>query len=134
MTTRTTTPSTSSRTLNWKTLLFFIVPIVLLLGVIALFWFTDGAGLKVQPVVPIEHLTFDPTVLRPGEIELHVQNTSPQEVTIAQININDAIWPFTASPDNTIPRLGRAVLTLKYPWVQGESYEINLFSSNSIAF
>ena len=135
MTTRTTTTSaTSPRVLNWKTLALFIVPILLLLGVIALFWFTDGAGLKVQPVVPIEHLTFEQTILRPGEIELHVQNTGPQETTIAQIKINDAIWPFTVSPSNTIPRLGRAALTLKYAWVQAESYEINLFSSNSIAF
>jgi hypothetical protein len=77
---------------------------------------------------------FERTILRPGEIELHVQNTGPQDVTIAQVGINDAIWPFAASPSNTLPRMGQAVLTLKYPWVQAESYEINLFSSNSIAF
>jgi zinc transporter ZupT len=114
--------------------MLFIAPIVLLLGVIALFWSTNGAGLNAQPAAPIENLMFERTILRPGEIELHVQNTGPQDVTIAQVGINDAIWPFAASPNNTLPRMGQAVLTLKYPWVQAESYEINLFSSNSIAF
>ncbi|HEY4723124.1 MAG TPA: metal transporter, partial [Anaerolineae bacterium] len=103
-------------------------------GVIALFWFTNGAGLNVKPAAPIESLMFERTILRPGEIELHVQNTGPQEVTLSQINVNDAFWPFTATPGNTIPRMGLAVLTLKYPWVQAESYDISLFSSNSIAF
>ena len=133
MTTPATT-STSPSSRNWKTPALFIVPILLLAGVIALFWFTNGAGLNVKPAVPIENLMFERTILRPGEIELHVQNTSPQDLTISQININDAIWPFTPSPGHTIPRLGRAVLTLHYPWVQAESYEISLFSSNSIAF
>ncbi len=120
--------------MNWRMTALFIVPLLLLAGVIALFWLTDGAGLNVKPAVPIENLMFERTILRPGEIELHVQNIGPQAVTISQININDALWPFTASPGNTIPRLGQAVLTLQYPWVQAEAYEIGLFSSNSIAF
>ena len=117
-----------------RTAVWLAVPLVLLAGVIALFVFTSGAGLNVTPAAPIETIQFGRTVLRPGQIELHLRNTSPDAVVIAQVNINDAIWPFTSTPARSIPRLGSAVMTLDYPWVQGEAYDIALLSSNSIAF
>ena len=115
-----------------NTLVLLLVPVLLLAGVIALFVFTRGAGLNVAPAAPIETLQFERTILRPGQIELHLRNTSPQEISIAQININDALWPYTISPGPTIPRLGSAVIVLNYPWVQAEAYEVTVFSSNSI--
>ncbi|MCI0398929.1 MAG: metal transporter [Chloroflexi bacterium] len=124
----------SSRPESGRTLLLFIAPILLLAGVIALFLLTNGAGLNIEPAAPIEELQFERTVLRPGSIELHVRNTSPQAITLSQAIINDAIWPYTVSPGPTIPRLGRAVVTLQYPWVEAGAYAIELFSSNSIAF
>ncbi|HSH82817.1 MAG TPA: hypothetical protein VLA19_30155 [Herpetosiphonaceae bacterium] len=129
----TTTPVTSGQS-SARTLALFLVPILLLAGVIALFLATDGAGLNVEPAAPIETVQFGRTILMPDQIELHVRNTSPQDVTIAQININDAIWPFDISPSPTIPRLGSAVVTLDYPWVEGEAYGLSLFSSNAVAF
>jgi len=117
-----------------RTLVLFLAPLVLLAGVIALFWFTDGAGLQVDPAAPIESVEFQRTVLNPGEIQLHVRNTSPEEITLSAININDALWPFTVSPDQRIPRLGEATVTLNYPWVEAEAYAITLFSTNAVAF
>jgi ZIP family zinc transporter len=119
---------------NLNTFVLFLVPVLLLAGVIALFVFTNGAGLNVTPAVPIESLQFERTILRPGQIELRLRNTSPQEIRIAQISINEATWPYTISPRPRIPRLGTAVILLNYPWVQAEAYEITVFSSNSIPF
>jgi zinc transporter ZupT len=119
---------------NSRTLLLFVAPIILLLGVIALFLYTNGAGLNVEPAAPIETLQFEQTILKPGVIELHVRNTSPQPITLAQVIINDAVWQFTALPGKEVPRLGQAIVTLKYPWVQASAYTIVIFSSNSIAF
>ena len=129
--TTTATPAPSKKS-NLNALVLLVVPIVLLAGVIALFVLTKGAGLNVTPAAPIETLQFERTILRPGQIELHLRNTSPQEITIVQININDAIWPYTISRGNTIARLGTAAIVLDYPWVQAEAYEITVFSSNSI--
>jgi zinc transporter ZupT len=129
----TTTPATSSKSRS-RTLALFLLPILLLVGVIALFLATNGAGLNVAPAAPIETVQFGRTILRPDQIELHLRNTSPQDVTIAQVNINDAIWPFAISPGATIPRLGSAVVTLDYPWVEGEAYGLSLFSTNAVAF
>ena len=102
--------------------------------IIALFLATNGAGLNVEPAAPIESIQFDRTILRPGQIELQIQNTSPQEITIGQINVNDGIVPYTIAPGHTLPRLGRATITIPYPWVEGTAYSILIFSSNSVPF
>ena len=122
----------STKTANRLALL--IGPLVLLAGVIALFVFTSGAGLNINPAAPVETVQFGRTVLTPGRIQLSLRNTSPQQISVAQVNVNDAIWPYTISPGREIPRLGNATLTLDYPWVQGEAYEISILSSNSIPF
>jgi ZIP family zinc transporter len=111
-----------------------LAPLLLLAAVIGLFVFTKGAGLNVAPAAPIETVQFGRTILRPGQIELHLRNTSPRSISIAQVSINEAMWPYAISPGPTIPRLGSAVVTLDYPWVQGEAYEITLHSSNSLPF
>lgn len=130
-----TAPTTpvSSRWSRWRTPALFLLPVLALAAVIAIFVTTGGSGLNVAPAAPTESVQFGQTTLRPGIIELHLQNTSPQEITIAQVNINDAIWPYTISPDQTIPRLGSATITLQYPWVTGEAYELSVFTSNGVA-
>ncbi len=120
--------------LNLKTTGLMALPVILLAGVIALFLLTDGAGLRVEPAAPIETVTFERTVLRPGVIELHIRNNSPQEITLGAVNINDALWSFEAKPSRTVPRLGQATIAVNYDWVRGEPYEVTLFSSNSLPF
>ncbi|MBI5033417.1 MAG: ZIP family metal transporter [Chloroflexi bacterium] len=114
--------------------LWLLVPIVLLIGVISLFVFSNGAGLNVEPAAPVEALQFERTIMRPGVIELHVRNTSPQEIQIAQAIVNDAVWQFTASPSKVLPRMGQAVVTLKYPWTRATVINIALFTSNAVPF
>jgi ZIP family zinc transporter len=131
----TTNPTTQSQPPGLgKTLGLFVIPLLLLAGVIALYLYTSGAGLQVEPAAPIEALTFERTILRPGEFEFHVRNTGPEELTLAQVIINDSVWQFTASPSTTLPRLGRAVLAIRYPWVEAESYGIRFFTSSAIPF
>lgn len=127
----TTTPSKSAR-LN--TLTIFVFPIVLLAGIIALFLYSNGAGLNVEPAAPIERITFERTFVRPGEFEFQVRNISPQDLAIAQITINDGFRHFTMMPSNPLPRLGEAVITVPYHWVKGEAYRVALLSANGVEF
>ena len=129
----TETPSSKSNSLG-KTALQLLVPIALLAGVILLFIRTNGAGLNAEPAAPIEALQFDRTVLKPDQIELQVTNTSPQDMLISQIVINDSFWMFEVKPSPTIPRLGKATITLAYPWVQGEMYSLRLITANAVPF
>lgn len=130
----TANPTTTPNRGLGRTVGLFIIPVILLVGVIALFLYTNGAGLQVEPAAPVEDLTFERTILRPGAIEFHVRNTGPGELTLAQVIVNDSVWQFTASPSATLPRLGRATLTLRYPWVEAEAYGIRFFSANAVAF
>lgn len=127
-----TSTITSPRSHSLRTAILIVVPVLLLAFVIALFMATNGAGVNVAPAVPVEAVAFERTVLRPGQIELHLRNTSPQPLTVAQININDAFWPFSISPAATLPRLGRAVVVVDYPWIHGEPYSIDLLTSSAI--
>jgi zinc transporter ZupT len=114
-------------------LALLLLPLLLLGGVIYLFLSTGG-GLNLSSPVPVEALTFERTVLRPGEIELTVRNNSPEALTVAQVVINEAVWPFTIEPGPTIPRLQTATLHLDYGWVLAEAYGLTVFTTNAIAF
>ena len=127
-----TSPTIKNR-FNLRTFGLFLLPIILLAGVIILFLNTGG-GLDLESPVPIEELTIERYHLERDHIELHVRNTGPQEMTIAQVIINDAIMPFETTPDSTIPRLGKATIEVKYAWTEGEAYAARIFTSNSIPF
>lgn len=126
------TPAKEKR-FYFSTAVLLILPLAALAGVIWLFLKTGG-GLDLAAPAPVEALTIERTVLKPGQIEVYVRNSSPEDVTIAQAIINDAAWHFTASPSQTIPRLGEARLHFDYAWSYGEAYAIRLFTSNAIPF
>ncbi len=115
------------------TFILLLIPIILLAGVIFLFLQTGG-GLDLNSPAPIEKLTIEKYYLEHGRIELHVQNSGPAPLTIAQIIINDAVMPFEVTPSATIPRLGKAAITINYAWTQGEAYAVRVFTSNAIPF
>lgn len=116
-----------------QTLILLLIPIILLAGVIALFLSTGG-GLNLEAPVPVENLHIERYTLRRNNIELHVRNTGPEELTIASVIVNEAIMPFTVTPSTTIPRLGRADIHINYAWSYGEAYGITVFTSNAIPF
>lgn len=125
--------TTQSTRFNFRTLSLLLIPIIALAGVIALF-LGSGGGLSLQSAAPIEGLKVERYVLKYGSINLYVRNTGPQDITISQVIINSAVWPFRVEPNATIPRLGRAVIRLDYGWSNGEAYTIRIFSSNSLPF
>ncbi len=127
------THSTEPTRFTFRTFVLLLLPILLLAGVIALFLSTGG-GLDLDSAAPVESLDIERYNLQQDMIELHVRNTGPEEITIAQIVVNEAVMPFTVTPNITIPRLGRAVIHIPYPWNYGEAYGINVFTTNAIGF
>jgi zinc transporter ZupT len=105
------------------------------LGVLLAFIVLNGAGVSREDAPPVEDLSVQRVAL-PTEYEfvLSVRNGGPEPVTLSQVVVNDAIWDFEAAPDNTIPRLGSATVTIPYSWVEGEAYEIILITSTGTTF
>jgi zinc transporter ZupT len=115
-------------------LLWALIPL-LLLGVLLAVLVVTGAGLGARTAPPLEELTVDRITLpAPSQIVVEVTNGGADPVTVAQVQVDDAYWSFTMSPDKTIPRLRGATITIPYDWVQDETHVVRLVSSNGATF
>jgi zinc transporter ZupT len=114
----------------WLWLVGPLVLVAVLVAVLAL----AGDALFPQPPAPIEQVSIERMVLKDGQIVLHVVNSGPHPVTIAQALVNEALWDFSISPSDTLGRLERATLTFQYPWVEAEPLHVTLVSSNGVRF
>jgi len=106
-----------------------LIPLALIAAAIAAFALLGGPGLGDRPGPPVEELGVERTVLRPGEIELTLRNTGPDDVTVAQVSVNDAYVSFERDPDGAIGHLDRQQLKLDYDWQEGSPYAITLLTS-----
>ena len=70
----------------------------------------------------------DRAILRPGEIALVLVNGSDETARVAQAIVNDAYVDFRLSRRMLLPD-DAARITLLYPWVRGESYDVELLMS-----
>jgi hypothetical protein len=125
-------PSVKSGVWLW---LLGLVPIALLAALLV--WivaYGPSQMLQTTPVPPVERLAVTKTMLTPAGIELSVLNDGPDEVTIAQVMVDDAFWTFTASEGTRLPHLGRTTLSIPYPWVQGEAHAVRLLTSTGATF
>jgi ZIP family zinc transporter len=104
-----------------------LAPLVVLAVAIGLFVALDAPGLD-RIGIPQEELTVERTVLRPGEIELHLRNDGADPVEVRQAIVNDGFASFTQS-DEEIGRLAGDKVTVQYPWIEGQAYEVMLLTA-----
>jgi zinc transporter ZupT len=116
-------PATAQKTLRpaW---LAGAAPLVVLAVAIGLFVLLDAPGLN-RIGLPQERLAVERTVLKPGEIDLHVRNEGADPVRVRQVIVNDAFVPFD-QPRSEIGRLGGSEIDVSYPWIEGENYDVQL--------
>jgi zinc transporter ZupT len=106
-----------------------LIPLILL-GLVLSYIVVTGGGLQDLAGPPVEQVKVQRVTLpQQGIIKAEIVNDGPQDVTIAQVIVDDAYWQFTAAPSNIIPRFGRATFTIPYPWIQNEAHAI-LFLTN----
>jgi zinc transporter ZupT len=112
-----------------------LVPLAILAGLLAVIvWSHPADAVRGPGVPPVERLTFQRVTLQPGAIIATVLNDGPDEITIAQIQVDDAFWTFTADRGQTLGHLGRTTLTIPYPWVDGEAHLVRILSSTGTPF
>jgi zinc transporter ZupT len=99
-----------------------LIPL-LLLGLVLSYIVVTGGGLTELAGPPVEQVKVQRVTLpQPGLIVAEIVNDGPQEVTIAQVLVDDAYWQFSAEPSNSIPRFGKATFRIPYPWVDEEAH------------
>ena len=118
-------PRTAARRLpGW---LAGLLPLLVLGAAIGLFVGLGAPGLE-RNGVPVEELSVESTKLRPGEIEVTVRNDGPDAVAIRQVTVNDGFAAFRQS-DEEIGRLASNKVTVEYPWIEGQAYEVALITA-----
>jgi ZIP family zinc transporter len=121
-----------SRASLWLVALVPLALLGLLLAVLA--WQGPSELVRGTNLPPIERLTFQSVTLGPEGVVADVLNDGPDAVTIAQVQVDDAYWSFSAEPSATLGHLGRARVTIPYPWVWGEAHALRLVTSTGVTF
>jgi zinc transporter ZupT len=112
-----------------------LLPIVLLAALLALIVGSGPADLvRGDNFPPVERLTFQRVTLEPGFIVATVLNDGPDRVTVAQVQVDDAFWTFTADRGTVLGHLSRTTLRIPYPWVAGEAHVVRVLTSTGTPF
>ncbi len=115
--------------------LFATLPLVLLAGLLAVIVYSRPAdSVRGGNVPPVERLTFQRVTLEPGAIVATVLNDGPDDITIAQVQVDDAFWTFTADRGQELAHLSRTTLRIPYPWVEGDAHVVRVLTSTGTAF
>ena len=112
-----------------------VLPLVLLAGLVGfIVWSGPAEAVRGNDYPPVEKLTFQRVMLGDEGISVTVLNDGPDQVTIAQVQVDDAYWEFSADPGTELGHLDRAILTIPYPWVQDDTHTVRIVTSNGVTF
>ena len=68
----------------------------------------------------------------PGEIRILVRNPQQDDLTIANVNVDDAIVPYTVDGPTTLGRLRSSTIEVPFDWVDGDPITVGVTSSTGI--
>ena len=109
------------------------LPVLLLLGLIFVFFSSGPLGLLKTTFPPVESVSFEKVVLEPGLITVEIINDGPDPVTVSQVLVIDAYNLF-AIDRPTLQHLEKATIRINYPWVDGLPLKITLLTADGLTF
>ena len=108
-----------------------VAPLAVLAVAIGLFVALDAPGLN-RIGVPQESLTVERTVLKPGEIQLHVRNDGPDPRARAAGDRRTTGSPRSRRRTTTSAGSAASEIDVQYPWIEGEDYEVRLLTDTGV--
>ena len=117
---------------RWLVALLPLALLGALLGLIV--WSGPADAIRGDGFPPVEQIAFQRVELGPDGIIVTVLNDGPDPVTIAQVQVDEAYWSFTSDSGRVLSHLGRATLTIPYPWVQGDAHVVRIVTSTGVTF
>jgi zinc transporter ZupT len=120
---------------RWPLWLVAAAPLGLLTALLAILvsW-GPGESLRGDDYPPIERLAFGRVELTADGIVAQVLNDGPDLVQLAQVQVDDAYWTFTADEGTALEHLDRTTLRIPYPWVHGETHLVRVVTSTGTTF
>jgi zinc transporter, ZIP family len=124
--------ATEGPRIDWR--VWAVVPVLLLalaVGVVV----TSGSSLVdllgTNPP-PADEFDIRRVEFDPGEIRIVVRNPQQDDLTIANVNVDDAVFPYTLDGPETLGRLRSSTIIVPYDWVEEEPITVGVTSSTGI--
>lgn len=126
--------TSNTHKISKRTILFGVIPFIVIGAMIVLLLNSSGilfqSSIKPLPEISIEKVEF----LANDMIVAFVRNTGPSEITIAQADVNDRIYPAAVEPGRTLTRLADAKVIIPFVWNTGEPYGIGITTDDGTRF
>jgi len=118
--------------LSWR--LWAVVPVLLLALVVGA---VVTAGSSLVDLVgsnppPADRFDIRRVEFSAGEIRILVRNPQRDDLTIANVNVDDAIVPYTVDGRTTLGRLRSATILVPFQWVENDPITVGVTSSTGI--
>src|SRR5262245_30199492 len=106
--------------MSWR--LWAVVPVLLLAVVVVLVVprASSAAVLGGTDPPPADEFDSGRVEFEPGEIRILVRNPQQDDLTIANVNVDDAIAPFNVDGPTTLGRLRSSTIVVPFEWVEGD--------------
>jgi zinc transporter, ZIP family len=120
------------RRLNWR--VWAVVPVLLLAVAVGA---VVTAGSSLVDLVgsnppPADQFDIRRVEFSPGEIRILVRNPQRDDLTIANVNVDDAIVPYSVDGPTTLGRLRSATIVVPFQWVENDPITVGVTSSTGI--
>src|SRR5829696_3690936 len=115
-----------------KIIAIALIPLFVL-GAMIVFLFGPGQSF-LNTGIPLPGITIERIEFQEGKIVAYIRNTGPEEVEIAQADINDRITPAAIEPSKTLLRLAEAKVIVPFSWNPGVPYEVGVTTSDGTRF
>ena len=117
---------------DWR--IWAVVPVLLLALAVGL---VVSSGSSLADLVgtnppPADEFDIRRVEFSPGEIRITVRNPQPDDLTIANVNVDDAIVPYTVDGPTTLGRLRSSTIVVPFDWVDGDPITVGVTSSTGI--
>ena len=115
-----------------KMIAIALIPLAVLAGMIV-FLFGPAQSL-LNAGIPLPEVTIERVEFQEGKVVAYVRNTGPDEIEIAQADVNDRIIPAAVEPSKILPRLSEAKVIVPFDWIAGVPYEVGVTISDGTRF
>jgi len=126
--------TSSTHRISKRTILFGVIPFIVIGAMIVLLMNSSGilfqSSIKPLPEISIEKVEFSDNNM----IVAYVRNTGASEISIAQADVNDRIYPAAIEPGRTLTRLEDAKVIIPFVWNTGEPYKIGITTDEGTRF
>jgi ZIP family zinc transporter len=81
---------------------------------------------------PLDEFDIRRVEFSPGEIRIVVRNPQRDDLTIANVNVDDAIVRYTVDGPRTLGRLRSSAIVVPFQWVEGDPVSVGVTSSSGV--